>query len=73
MRNSRLIDRHDSDANKTEITRIMNDDDFLDEPSYENERDLLQEAIPEQKQRKRPTTAPRHRPDNTSKLDKDGI
>ena len=45
MRNSRLIDRHDSDANKTEITRIMNDDDFLDEPSYE--RDLLQEAIPE--------------------------
>ena len=71
MRNSRLIDRHDSDANKTEITRIMNDDDFLDEPSYE--RDLLQEAIPEQKQRKRPTTAPRTRPENNSKLDKDGI
>ena len=62
-----MIDRHDSDANKTEITRIMNDDDFLDEPSYE--RDLLQEAIPEQRQRKRPTTAPRTRPG----LDKDGI
>ena len=30
VRNSRLIDRHDSDANKTEITRRMNDDESDD-------------------------------------------
>ena len=31
VRNSRLIDRHDSDANKTEITRIIADDDLMDD------------------------------------------
>ena len=52
-----------SDANKTEITRRMNDDEF-DDSQCEHDHDLSQEAIPEQKQRKRPTTAPRTRPEN---------